>query len=270
MLVIEANKIQKNYFKDLCCYRELFYFFAWRDILVRYKQAVFGILWALIRPLLNMGIFAFLFGKIAHFPSDNIPYPLFVLAGLLPWQLFSNSVNEGCLSLLNNAQLISKVYFPRMIIPVAQIIVHFIDFFISLALLFLLGILWGTLSWHTLLALPFFIILTGMLCIGTSLLLSALTMQYRDIRFLVPFFVQFGLFISPVGYGSFIIQTSLKWLFFLNPLVGIIDGFRWAFFGISHPDILYTVSFSVLITLGVLLSGFYFFRKIERTFADKM
>lgn len=270
MLIIEANQVQKTYLKDLVRYRELFYFFAWRDILVRYKQAFFGVLWAIIRPLLNMMIFAFLFGKVAHLPSDHINYSLFVLGGMLPWQLYSNSVNEGCLSLLNNAQLVSKIYFPRMIIPTAQIIVHFVDFFISAFVLLILGLCLGALNFQTLLVFPFAVLFVGTLSIGTSLWLSALTVQYRDVRFLVPFFVQFGMFISPVGYGTFIIQSQWKWLYYMNPMVGIIDSFRWVFFGISHPDILFTVSFSLIFTAALLVTGFRYFRKIERTFADKI
>lgn len=270
MLVIEANQVQKTYFKDLIRYRELFYFLAWRDILVRYKQAVFGSLWAIIRPLLNMLIFSFLFGKIAHLPSDNVNYSLFVLAGMLPWMLYANSANETCLSLLNNAQLVSKIYFPRIIIPTAQIIVHFVDFFISALVLTFLTLLFGEPHYLKMLFFPCAVLLVGMLSVGTALWLSALTVQYRDVRFLVPFFVQFGLFISPVGYGTFIIQGPWKWVYFLNPMVGIIDGFRWVFFGVSHADFLFTLLSSVVTTMALLISGFFYFRKVERFFADKL
>lgn len=251
-------------------YRGLFYFFAWRDILVRYRQTFFGIAWAVVRPLLSMAVFAFLFGKVANLPSDNINYALFVLAAMLPWQLCSNSFVDTCNSLVNNAPLISKIYFPRMIIPSAQIIVHLLDFAVTACLLMILTIAIGDLCLWTLLTLPLFTLLALVLSLGSGLWLSALTVQYRDFRIIVPFFVQFGMFISPVGYGTFIIPEQWQWCYFLNPMVGIIDGFRWAFFGISHPSIQYSIGMSVTTTLCVLISGFYYFRKTERTFADKI
>lgn len=267
-ILIDSSQNQKEYLKDLFRYRELFYFFAWRDILVRYKQAFFGVAWALVRPLLNMIIFAFLFGKVANLPSDHVNYPLFVLAGMLPWQLFSSSAVDTCNCLINNSQLVSKIYFPRMIIPTAQIIVHMVDFGIAAALLFLLGIFDHAFNYWTILTLPIFVLLACALCVGTGLWLSALTVQFRDFRILVPFLVQFGLFVSPVGYGTFIIPEKWQWLYFMNPMVGIIDGFRWAFFGISHPLIGYSLAYSGVISLTLLTSGFFYFRKMERTFAD--
>lgn len=269
-LLIGPQSSQKEYFKDLIRYRGLFYFLAWKDILVRYRQAFFGVAWAVVRPLLNMAIFAFLFGKVANFPSDHINYPLFVLAAMLPWQLFSNSVIDTCSSLVNNTQLVSKIYFPRIIIPSAQIIVHLLDFTITTCLLLTVGFFVGDLSFWTVLSLPLFTLLTLLLCIGSGLWLSALTVQYRDFRIIVPFSVQFGMFISPVGYGTFIIPDQWQYCYFLNPMVGIIDGFRWAFFGISHPSIAMSLTFSVIITFCLLISGFYYFRKTERTFADKI
>lgn len=269
-IIIEANQVQKEYLKDLIRYRELFYFFAWRDILVRYKQAFFGVAWALVRPILNMLVFTFLFGKIANLPSENVNYSLFVLAGMLPWQLYSTSMIDTCLCLLNNAQLVSKVYFPRIIIPSAQILVHFLDFFISAVMLICLALVMGALTLSTFLMLPFFVLLVVMLCVGSGWWLSALTVHYRDFRLIIPFFIQFGMFVSPVGYGTFIIQGPWKWAYFLNPMVGIIDGFRWAFFGISHPYFIYTLSFSVITTTFIVISGFLYFRKMERTFADKI
>lgn len=269
-LIIDSQRNHREYFKDLYRYRELFYFLAWRDVLVRYRQAFFGIAWAIIRPLLNMGVFAFIFGRIANLPSDHIDYALFVLAAMLPWQLFSTSAIDTCSSLVQNAPLVSKIYFPRAIIPTAQIIVHLLDFTITSALLILLTGIAGSLSFWTLLSLPLFLLLTLALCVGTGLWLSALTVQYRDFRIIVPFFVQFGMFISPVGYGTFIIPEQWRWLYFLNPMVGIIDGFRWAFFGISHPYFGLSLALSISIIVTMLLSGFYYFRKTERTFADKI
>ena len=245
-----------------------FIFFSWRDILVRYKQAVFGVSWALIRPLLNMLLFTLLFGYIAHLPSDQVPYSLFVLAGMLPWQLFSNAILDESNCLVNNANLISKIYFPRIIVPLAQIIIHLFDYLIGFALLLVLGVFMGSLNYLTLLLFPVFTFLALVLCAGVGLWLSSLTVKYRDFRFIVPFVVQFGMFISPVGYGSFNIPQQWFWLYSLNPMVGIIDGMRFALFGIYHPQILISLSFSLIITTLILISGFYYFRKMERTFAD--
>jgi lipopolysaccharide transport system permease protein len=268
VLVIEVDRIEKEYLKDLIRYRELFYFFAWRDILVRYKQAVFGISWALIRPVLNMLLFTLLFGYIAHLPSDAVPYSLFVLAGMLPWQLFSNAIIDVSNSLINNANLISKTYFPRIIIPFAQIIIHLFDYLIGILLLILLSVFRGYLNPITLLLFPLFTGLAILLCAGVGLWLSALTVKYRDFRFIIPFVVQFGVFVSPVGYGSFIIPEKWRWLYSLNPMVGIIDGIRYTFFGISYPGIMLSITLSIIVTSLILISGFAYFRRMERTFAD--
>jgi lipopolysaccharide transport system permease protein len=267
---VNANKLQKQYLKDLVRFRELLFFFAWRDILVRYKEAFFGIAWALIRPLLNMIIFAVVFGKIANLPSGNINYPAFVLAGLLPWQLCSNAIVEGSFSILNNANLINKIYFPRLIIPTAQIAVHFIDFAVGMLFLFIFCLFVQPISPITILCLPLFIVLSLMLCEGGSLWLSALTVKYKDFRFLVPFAVQIGMFISPVGYATGIISDRWIWLYCLNPMVGIIDGFRWAFFGQTYPYFIYSIAMSIVITLFILITGFFYFRKMERSFVDRM
>ncbi len=269
-IIIEPNRVQKEYLKDLFRYRELFYFFAWRDILVRYKQAFFGISWALFRPLLNMVLFTLLFGRLAKLPSDNVNYSLFVLAGMLPWQLFANSIAETCLSLLNHSHLVSKIYFPRMIIPTSQIIVHLLDFSISGILLLALVFFTGSTDWKTVWLLPLFIAQAILLCVGVSLWLSALTVQFRDFRFIVPFAVQAGMFISPVGYGSFIIPIQWQPVYFLNPMVGIIDGFRWSLFGASYPNLPLSMGTSMFVTTALLVSGFYYFRKMERTFADRI
>ncbi len=269
-VIIEANRIQKEYLKDIYRYRELLYFFAWRDLLVRYKQAFFGVTWALLRPLLNMAVFAFLFGRIAKFPSGDISYPLFVLAAMLPWQLFANSIIDTCNSLVNNATLVSKVYFPRMLIPLSQIIVQYLEFAITMGLLLLLGAFFGGIDLLTLLAFPFALILLTLLCMGIGFWLSALTVQYRDFRIVVPFVVQFGMFLSPVGYGTFLVPEEWRLLYFLNPMVGIIDSFRWVFFGISYPMMEYSVIFSTVITGLLLVSGYRYFRKMERTFADQI
>jgi lipopolysaccharide transport system permease protein len=269
-LLIDATHTKKGYLKEIFRHRELLYFFAWRDLLVRYKQAFFGIAWALFRPLMNMAVFAFLFGKIAQFPSEQVNYALFVLAAMLPWQLFSNSIVDGCNSLVNNASLISKIYFPRILIPIAQIMVHFLEFAITGGLLVALALLMGDLKATHLLCLPFFILLLSALSLAISFWLSALTVKYRDFRIVVPFLVQFGIFISPVGYGTFIIPEKWLWLYFLNPMTGIIDGFRWSFFGISYPQMWSAIITSTLLTCIMLWTGFCYFRKMERSFADQI
>lgn len=267
-LVIEASRTQNEYFKDLIRYRELFYFFAWRDILVRYKQAFFGVTWALIRPLITMALFTFIFGKLANFPSEGVPYPLFALAGMVPWMLFANTIQEATPCLLNNPSLLSRIYFPRVVIPASLILVQLVDFAITLVLLFGL-ILWqGDISFWHFLCLPFFVLLSFLLCLGCSLLLSSLTVQYRDIRYVIPFFVQFGLYLSPVGYGSFMIPEKWQWLYFMNPMAGIIEGFRWSIFGVTQPYLLQAILTSIIVTFFLLAVGFRVFRKMERRFGD--
>ena len=269
-IVIEANQLPKDYLKELVRYRELFFFLAWRDILVRYKQAAIGIAWAVIRPLLNMAIFSLIFGKIAHLSSYDIPYPLFVLAGMLPWQLVSGVVFDTCNSLTNNVHLITKVYFPRIILSTSQILVHLVDFAINIILLFVLMAIMGVGNLATMWTLPLCILMALVLCLGASLWLSALTVQYRDFRFIVAFVVQFGMFVSPVGYGTYIIPEAFKWFYFLNPMVGIIDAFRWSLFGIQHPDIMWTIMISLAISTFILATGMRYFRQTERAFADRI
>lgn len=270
VLVIDAQKAQGRYLKDLYSFRDLFYFFAWRDILIRYKQAFFGIAWAVVRPLLSMLAFTLLFGKMAHLPSDNVPYSLFVLAAMLPWQLCANATMDACHSLINNSQLVTKTYFPRSIIPLSGIIVHLVDFAIATAMLIVLALFMGAMNPWTWLAIPLFTILAIALCAGVGLWLSALTVQYRDFKIIVPFFMQFGMFVSPVGYGTFVVPEKWMWLYFCNPLVGIIDGFRWAFFGVYHSYMPLSISYSVSISAVLLMTGFLYFRKMERQFADKI
>lgn len=270
LTIIDAQRPQGHYFRDLFRFRDLFYFFAWRDILIRYRQAFFGIAWAVVRPLLTMIAFTLLFGKMAHLPSDNVPYSLFVLAGMLPWQLCASATLDTCNSLVNNSQLVSKTYFPRMIIPLSGIIVHLLDFGIAAVMLVALSLIMGSMDAWTWIAAPLFTALALVLCSGIGLWLSALTVQYRDFRIIIPFLLQFGMFISPVGYGTFIVPEQWAWLYFCNPLVGIIDGFRWSFFGISHPYFFQSITYSILISLATFATGFLYFRKTERKFADKI
>lgn len=267
-IIIDSRQVQKEYLKDLFRYRELFYFFALRDILVRYKQTALGVIWALVRPLLNMVIFTIVFGKLAHLSSGEVNYSLFVLTGLLPWQLFASCLNDTSMSLINNSSMITKVYFPRMILPISHILVNFVDFLISFFFLMAIFAVAGYLNQWTLLFLPFFIFLMLTLCLGVSLWLAAITVRYRDFRFIIPFVIQFGMFVSPVGYGSFVIPEVWRLLYYLNPMAGIIEGFRWCYFGIYAPDLFFAVLSSCFVTLFFLISGFYFFRKMERIFAD--
>lgn len=266
-IIIDPSRVQKEYFKDLLRFRELFFFLAWRDILVRYKQAFLGIAWAVVRPLLNMAIFAFVFGRVADLPSEGISYPLFVLGGLIPWQFFANGLMDGSHSLINNAPMISKIYFPRIILPISSIVANLVDFGISLAMMGALLLFFDLMSWR-LLFLPLLIFLSLTLSLGVSLWSSAMMVQYRDLRFIIPFIMQFGLFISPVGYGSFIVPESNRFFYYLNPMAGLIDGFRWCFFGIGGSDLLLGLGLSVVVNMLLLILGFHFFRKVERFFAD--
>jgi len=270
IIVIDADHIQKGYLSDVYRNRELFYFLAWRDIIVRYKQAFFGVAWAVVRPLLNMFVFTLLFNRIANLQSGDVNYSLFVLAGMLPWQFFSGSVIDTSNSLLTNASLITKTYFPRIIIPIAMLGVHFLDFIVGFICLIILMPLLGFLPSFSLLALPIFIMQLLMLSCGVAFWLSAITVQFRDVRFIVPFLVQFGVFISPVGYSSDVIPEKWKWLYFMNPLVGIIDGFRWSFFETASIDLIYCIINSMIMTLVIFISGYLYFRKKERNFADSI
>lgn len=268
--IIAAHGQTTEYFRDVFRSREILYYLAWRDILVRYKQAFFGVAWALIRPLLNMAVFTLIFQKIAHLSSYDVPYPLFVLAGMLPWQLVSSTCSDTSISLINNVNLITKIYFPRTILPLAQVGVQCVDFIINMALLFLLMFAMGVGSVSTLWILPLSTLLVLILCMGVGLWLSALTVEYRDFKFIVTFLVQFGMFASPVGYGTHIISGSWKWVYFLNPMAGIIDSFRLALFGIYEPYMLGSIGMAAMLSLLLLGTGVIYFRKTERSFADRI
>jgi len=267
-LVIEAGKTEGQYFRDIVRYRELFFFLAWRDILVRYKQTAIGVAWALIRPLLTMIVFTFIFGKLARLPSDGLPYPLLVFTAMLPWQLFAGSLSESSNSLIGNAGLISKVYFPRLIIPSSAIVVSFVDFLISFS------ILAGMMLWYhhvpdwRILALPLFIVIACGASLGAGLWLSALNVKYRDFKYVIPFIVQFGLYVSPVGFSSSVVPVQWRLLYSVNPMVGVIDGFRWAILGGKSFMYLPGFCISLGIVLFIFVSGIWYFRKTEKTFAD--
>src|SRR6201996_2695070 len=250
-LVIEAGRTEGQYWRDLWRYRELFYFLSWRDLLVRYKQTFVGVGWSLIRPLLTMLVLTFVFGKLGKMPSGGAPYPLLVLCGMLPWTFFSNAMSESGLSLVSNGNLISKVYFPRLIVIVSTVITNFVDFLISAVFLVALMIWFRYAPPVTVLALPFFVLLVFGASIGVGLWIAALMVKYRDFRFIVPFVVQFGLYISPVGFQSSVVPARFRLLYALNPMVGVIDGFRWCL--LKGPSNTYWPAIFIAVAEVVLL-----------------
>jgi len=267
-LVIEPGGGFGRLWADLWRYRELFFFLAWRDILVRYKQTTIGVAWAILRPFLTMVVFTLVFGRLAKFPSEGAPYPILVFAAMLPWQLFSNALQESSNSLIGNSALISKIYFPRLIVPASSVVVSFIDFLISFGILVGLMVWYGFVPGWRVLFLPFFTLLVLLLSMGAGFWFSALNVKYRDFRYVVPFVVQFGLYVSPVGFSSGVIPDSWRLLYSLNPMVGVIDGFRWALIGQSQQ--LYMPGFlaSIVLTIALCWYGLIYFRRTERFFAD--
>jgi lipopolysaccharide transport system permease protein len=266
--IIEAGRTENQYWKDIWRYRELLYFLAWRDILVRYKQTVIGIAWALLRPLLAMIISTIVFGHLAKLPSEGAPYTILVFAAMLPWQFFSSSLSECSNSLINNSQLISKVYFPRLIVPASTVVVSFVDFLISGIILLALMAWYDFVPSWRITTLPIFIIIAFGAAIGGGLWLAALNVKYRDFRHIVPFIVQFGFYISPVAYSSTVVPEKWRLIYSLNPMVGVIDGFRWAILGGKSSIYLPGFFLSLAVVALFLYSGIWYFRKTERTFAD--
>ena len=268
VLDIEAGKTERHYWIDLWRYRQLFYFLAWRDILVRYKQTVIGLAWALIRPLITMIVFVIVFGKLAKLPSEGVPYPILVFAALLPWQFFSNAFTEAANSLISNANMISKVYFPRLVVPTSAVIVSFVDFLISGIILVGLMLWYGFAPNWRIIILPLFTVIAFAAAMGAGLWIAALNVKYRDFRYIIPFVAQIGLYISPVGFGSNIVPEQWRLLYSINPMVGVIDGFRWAILGGNIQ--LYWPGFllSLTLVLVILVTGIVYFRKTEKTFAD--
>ena len=266
-LIIKPGLAAKNYWRDLWRYRELMYFLAWRDIAVRYKQTIIGVAWALIRPALTMLVFVG-FRRLAGFPPSSVPEPILVFAAVLPWQFFSTALSESAGSLIGNANLISKVYFPRLIIPCAAVVTSLVDFLITFGLLVVLMLWYGFMpSWQAA-ALPFFVLLAFGLSIGLGLLLAALNVEYRDFRYIVPFIVQLGLFVSPIAFSTSNVPETWRTLYALNPMVGIIDGFRWSILGGRAPLDPNTVGISIAVTASFLMLGVWYFRRMERSFAD--
>jgi lipopolysaccharide transport system permease protein len=267
-IVLEPGKADREYLKDLWRYRELFYVLAWRDVSVRYKQTVVGIAWAVLRPALTTLVFTVLFGRLGRFPSGGVPYPVLVLSGMLPWQLFSTGLSESGNSLITNSNLITKVYFPRLIIPGSSLVTSLIDFTISLSMLAVLLAVYRVVPGWQIVFLPVFVLLTLLCAAGMGAWLSALNVKYRDFIFVVPFIVQLGLYISPVGFSTSVVPDRWRLLYALNPMVGVIDGFRWCVLGGASPLLGWSFLISVLIVVGTAISGFLFFRGTERTFAD--
>jgi len=268
-LVIEPGMTAKNYWRDLWHYRELIYFLAWRDTAVRYKQTGIGIAWALIRPALTMLVFVG-FRRLIGFPAGSVPEPILVFAAVLPWQFFSSALTDAAASLVGNANLISKIYFPRLLIPLATVTTTVIDFAITLALLVVLMLWYRFLPGWQLVALPLFLLLAFGLALGFGLLFAALNVEYRDFRYIVPFMVQFGLFVSPIAFSTTDVPAQWRALYALNPMVGIIDGFRWSLLGGRVTLDSQSTAISVAVTAAVLALGLWYFRRMEHSFADRI
>jgi lipopolysaccharide transport system permease protein len=269
LLVLEPGRAERHYWRDLWAYRELFAILAWRDVAVRYKQTVIGVAWAVIRPLLTMVVFTVVFGRLAKLPSEGeAPYPVMVFAGMLPWFLFSTILGEASNSLVGNANLVGKVYFPRLIIPASSAVVALVDFAINLAILFSLLAWYGFWPSWQLVLLPGFVALAMLASLGPAFLITALNVKYRDFRYIIPFIIQFGLYISPVGFSSAVVPEGWRFWYSLNPVVGIIDGFRWCVLGGESRLYLPGFLLSLAVVAFSLWLGISYFRHTERSFAD--
>ena len=269
-LVIEPGSTEKNYWKDLWRYRELFYILSWRDVKVKYKQTIIGVLWSILRPLLVMGIFTIVFSYFAKLPANiNAPYALFVFTAMLPWQFFASSLTECSNSMVTNSTLITKVYFPRLIVPVSAVIASFVDFLISLVVLFILLLFYKFVPPIQILLLPVFLLLSFITSFSIGLYLTALNVKFRDFRYIIPFIVQFGLYISPVGFSSDVVPSKWRIFYNLNPMVGIIDAFRWCILGGDFSsDLQISLTICIVLTSIILFNAISYFRKTEKTFAD--
>ena len=268
-LIIEPGMAERHYWRDLWHYRELFFVLAWRDVAVRYKQTIIGLAWALIQPLATMLVFTIIFGHLAKLPADgSAPYALMVYAGMLPWQLFSTALTGASGSLIGNANLISKVYFPRLIVPTAAVVVSFVDFLIGFVILIGLMLWYQFLPSWQILTLPFFVVMAFLSSLGPGLWIRALNVKYRDFRYIIPFIVQFGLYVSPVGFSSSVVAEEWRLLYSINPVVGVIDGFRWAILGGESQLYLPGFILSWIVIAAFLWLGIRQFRKMERSFAD--
>jgi len=267
-LIIQAGSTGRNYWQDIWNFRELFFFLSWRDILVRYKQTVIGISWSVIRPLLSMIVFTFVFGRLAIMPSEGVPYPILVYSAMLPWLFFSTSLTESSNSMIGNKNLVAKVYFPRMFIPMSSIMVSFVDFLISFCIFVLVMVWYKFVPGWQIVFLPLFLFIAFFTAVGAGLLFSSLNVKYRDFRYIVPFVVQFGMYISPVGFTSEVVPDKWRFVYSLNPMVGVIEGFRWAIMG-GKADLYWPgLILSIVLTLILFVVGYTTFRRMERTFAD--
>jgi lipopolysaccharide transport system permease protein len=268
-LIISPGRSEKNYWKDLWRYRELFYILSWRDIKVRYKQTFIGAAWSIVRPLLTTIIFTIVFSRVAKLNApNNIPYALMVYAGMLPWQFFANSLSEASNSLIGNANLITKVYFPRLIVPASSVITSLVDFGISFLLMLGMFIWFGFMPPIQILLLPVFILIAFSCAMGIGLYLTAVNVKYRDFRYIIPFIVQFGLYITPVGFSSSVIDSKYRIWYAINPMVGVIDGFRWCLLGEPfHADSFWV---SILVMIFFMWVGVTYFKRMEKGFADNI
>src|ERR1700756_2447264 len=265
-VVIEPGNESSAYWRDLWSYRELLYYLTLRDILIRYKQTFLGISWSAFRPILTITVFTVVFGKIAHLPDNGAPYAIMVCCAILPWQFFSNALSDASNSLVNNAEILTKVYFPRMIFPISAISISLVDFAISFGILCLLMLVYAFVPMWTIVFFPLFLAVAFITALGAGFFISSLNVRYRDFKFIIPFLLQLGLFISPIGFSSAVIPDRWKLVYYLNPMAGVIDRFRWSVLGgqLYLPGMIMSVSISLII----LLMGISFFRKLEREFVD--
>ena len=267
LLITPAQNWASLGLAELWEYRELIYFLTWRDIKVRYKQTVLGAAWAIIQPFFMMVVFSIFFGHLAKVPSDGIPYPIFTFCALLPWQLFAHALSESSNSIVANERLITKVYFPRLVVPISAVLAGLVDFAIAFVVLLGMMAFYGIMPTWAVVTLPLFILLAIMTALGVGLWLSALNVQYRDVRYTITFLTQFWLFLTPVAYPSSLIPEKWRPLYGLNPMAGVVEGFRWALLGKTEgPGPLLAVSVAVVVLIFV--GGLYYFRRMEQTFAD--
>lgn len=267
-ILIKPKRDIKGFWSEIWSFKELFLLLAWRDVLVRYKQTVLGILWSVLRPVLTMVVFTFIFGKIAKLPSEGVPYPILVYSALLPWQFFSTIVNESSSSMVSNSGLINKIYFPRIIIPTTSMVVSSIDFLISFIILICMMFCFRFYPSIRILIIPILILISIFLSLGIGYFISALNVKFRDFQYIVPFLVQTLFYISPIGFSSSIIPEKWRFIYFLNPMAGVIDAFRWAILGGNHSVYLRGLFFSILVSFSIFILGIIFFLRTEKDFAD--
>lgn len=263
---IRSHKHPSMHLAELWEYRELLFFLVWRDIKVRYKQTIFGAAWAIIQPFMTMVVFSIFFGHLGKIPSDGIPYPIFSYVALVPWTFFANGLSQSANSLVGSANLITKVYFPRLVIPISSVLSGVLDFIFAFAVLLGMMFCFGITPTAAILWLPFFLALALITALGAGLWLSALNVEFRDVRYVVPFLIQFWMFATPIAYPSSLLAEPWKTIYGINPMVGVIEGFRWVLLGANPPGAV--LGFSILAALGMFLSGLFYFRRMEKTFAD--